>query len=103
MKILKHGKLKDGQRVNLVGECSFCGCKFETFVDIFRNVSEEGDYVFRTDDDCKQMSIEPEWAYSGESEWCGYRISSPRVMTGVDYSTTCPECRTKVELKVKAS
>lgn len=101
MIILKHGKLKEGARNELYGKCKFCGCAFETYVDIFRNVSEDADYVFRTDADCLDMKIEPDWVYSDNQIWKGYTTYLTRVLRSVDYSVPCPECRAIVNLKIK--
>lgn len=101
MIILKHGKLKDGIRNELHGECKFCGCEFETYVDIFRNVSEGEDYFFRTDTDCLDMKIEPNWVYSPNQIWKGYTAYSARFLRGADYSVPCPECHATVNLKIK--
>ena len=105
MKILKHGAMSGGVRVDLIGECK-CGCKFSTFVDVFKDYPDEGGYAFRTDPECTKMNIDPEWTYCDpcpEFDWDSHRylIWKPRLLAGVSYSAPCPECRTKVDLKEK--
>ena len=101
MKIVENGLLKNGTRVNLIGVCDFCKCKFSTFVDVFRDVPGKGDILFRADQDCVNMHIKPEWVYDGETTWLGYVVHSEhRVMRSVDYSVPCPECRNMVQLNI---
>ena len=98
---MKHGKLANGETVFLHGECEACGCKFRTYVDVFRNVFNDGDLVIRTDPDCLHIRSEPEFVpIDATPSWRGYVIETPRVIKSINYSVDCPECRVNVNLKV---
>lgn len=99
MKILKHGEYYgDKKRKRLIGYCDNCHCEFETFVDLFIDGKK---ITYSPDVECADIVAVPEWTGGDLIPTSQGYIFKKGVMTNMLFSSSCPECGYKVELKMK--